>query len=334
MSQLSDRPLRIPTEPKFVHFWRLLVWILQLRLVPLWHERFNYFLVRYYRRFFYDGLTRTGKVILVCSLLIFFMNYHNSQQFNLLLAAIGLGTLICSASIGYVYRPVVTIRRKTSRIAVANTVTTSFVSVTNNSRRHLYNFTAREMAVPGGNWIPEWDRPHIASLAPGETITIAVLFTPKKRGVLALWGVAVQSYFPFFLSRHSQKTDNQFDLYILPQPLSITLPPLRKVVVTAAKKSSSGRNTGRSPHSLEYIHSRPYQSGDSLKRLDHRAGGRRGEPMSKVVEGADLIRVESVYLVIDSSMSDFKTWQPQPTSTKMLDQRLALASRRWFVSTN
>ncbi|MFT5692081.1 MAG: hypothetical protein ACI92E_001412, partial [Oceanicoccus sp.] len=54
MSQLSDRPLRIPTEPKFVHFWRLLVWILQLRLVPLWHERFNYFLVRYYRRFFYD----------------------------------------------------------------------------------------------------------------------------------------------------------------------------------------------------------------------------------------------------------------------------------------
>ncbi len=325
MSQLSDRPLRITTEPRLLHIWRLLVWLSQLRLVPLWHERFNNPLVRYYRQFFYDGLTRTGKIILVCCLLIFFMNYHNNHQFSLWLTAAGFGTLLWSAGLGYLFRPRIHIQRKTEKFAIANTPVISHLNVTNTGSRPLFNFTAREMTVPGALWIPEWERPHIAALAPGESTRVAVMFTPRKRGVLPLWGIAIQSYYPFFLSRHTQKATSHFDLYVLPQTLNVALPPLRQVVEMASANSASGRNEGRNTQSLEYVYSRQYQNGDSLKRLDHRAGGRRGEPMSKVFQGADQTHLESVYLVIDTSIRKFKAWQPQPPSTEALDRRLSLA---------
>jgi hypothetical protein len=47
--------------------------------------------------------------------------------------------------------------------------------------------------------------------------------------------------------------------------------------------------------------------------------------MSKVFEGADEIRRDKVYLMIDLTLEDFLRWQRRPTSFSALDERLALA---------
>ena len=65
--------------------------------------------------------------------------------------------------------------------------------------------------------------------------------------------------------------------------------------------------------------------GDSLRRLDHRAGSRLGKPMSKVFEGAEEIRRDRVHIIVDLTLKDFLPWQRRPVDDTPLDERLALA---------
>jgi len=181
------------------------------------------------------------------------------------------------------------------------------------------------LLVPLAKWPAEWLRPHGVSLAPGQQTTLSVSFEPQKRGVMALSGLAVQSYFPFFLTRHSSRLENSVEVYILPPTLEVTIPSLRHVAEQASKRLSQGANNSLLGPSMDYAYSRPYQVGDSLRRLDHRAGARRGEPMSKVFEGADEIRRDKVYLIVDLTLADFKPWQRRPDNETPLDERLALA---------
>lgn len=65
--------------------------------------------------------------------------------------------------------------------------------------------------------------------------------------------------------------------------------------------------------------------GDSLRRLDHRAGSRLGKPMSKIFEGAEEIRRDRVHIIVDLTLKDFLAWQRRPVDDTPLDDRLALA---------
>lgn len=47
--------------------------------------------------------------------------------------------------------------------------------------------------------------------------------------------------------------------------------------------------------------------------------------MSKVFEGADEIRRDKVYLLVDLTLADFEPWQRRPRNEEVLDKRLALA---------
>ena len=76
---------------------------------------------------------------------------------------------------------------------------------------------------------------------------------------------------------------------------------------------------------MEYSHSRLYQPGDSLRRLDHRASSRLGQPLSKIFEGAEEVRRDQVYLIVDLGLRPFQRWQRRPVDSKPLDRRLALA---------
>ncbi|MCH7817006.1 MAG: DUF58 domain-containing protein, partial [Proteobacteria bacterium] len=168
-------------------------------------------------------------------------------------------------------------------------------------------------------------RPHQISLAPGQHTTLTVSFDPQKRGVTTLSGLAVQSYFPFFLTRHSAKIKNLAEVYVLPSTLKVNLPSLRHIAEQASKRMTLGSDNARKGTALEYAYSRQYQTGDSIRRLDHRASSRRGEPMSKIFEGADEIRRDQVYVVVDLTLAHFEPWQRRPSNEAALDERLALA---------
>jgi uncharacterized protein (DUF58 family) len=325
MSELADRPVRVPNEILLLHWWRLIRWFSNLRLVPRWSEHRAKLLLRLFRRLYYDGLTRTGKIILVCSLLIFLFSYRASSGFLLFTSAFGIGLLLWSALLGYICRPKISVQRETPNTAVAGQPLSSKIRVTNNGRFSLYNFSLREMVVPYGRWPKEWSRPHQQNLPAGQSTTLSVHCEPQRRGILNLSGLAVQTYFPFFLTRFTTRVEESVDVYVLPETLKVTIPSLRNIAEQASKHLTLGSESTRKGPSLDYAYSRPYQTGDSMRRLDHRASSRYGEPMSKVFEGVEQIRRDKVYLVVDLSLADFKAWQRRPLDEDPLDERLALA---------
>ena len=249
MYEMADRPLRVADESHYLHWWRMTRWFANLRLVPRWSSRYEIAskpITRVYRRFFYDGLTRSGKIILVCSLLIFLLSYRADSDFLLLTAALGISLLLWSAVLGFFYRPRVSVQRHTPKTAVVGQPLISQISVSNEASHGLYNFSVRELIVPAGRWPREWQRPHRMALAPGQNTTLTASFEPQKRGVLSLSGLAVQSYFPFFLSRHSQRLEDTAEVYVLPPGLKGAVPSLRHIAEQASKRMAQGSdNAGR-----------------------------------------------------------------------------------------
>lgn len=325
MSELADRPLRVKDEPLVLHWWRVLRWFGNLRLVPRWYEARTRIILRAVRRYYYDGLTRPGKILFITCLLTFLFSYRINSDLFLLTAALGFSLLAWSTLLGYLYRPRVSVQRVAPVSGSAGLVFTSKITVHNQGKRTLNNFVVREQVVPYGRWPQEWRRDHHLQLATGEAVTVPVSFTPLKRGRYQLSGVAVQSYFPFFLTRFTQRVLAEAEVYVLPAPLKVAVPSLRKVAEQASKRLKAGSDTARKGPSLDYAYSRPYQTGDSLRRLDHRAGSRLGQPMSKIFEGADEIRRDQVYLIVDLSLKHFLRWQRRPVNAGPLDARLALA---------
>lgn len=325
MNELADRPLRVADEAILLHWWRMARWFMNLRAVPRLRERSARYLTRMYRRCFHDAFTRTGKIILLGSLLIFLFSYRTNSDFLLASASVGMALLAWSALLGYVYRPQVSVQRDTPPYANAGQACVSRINVTNQGPRTLHNFTLREMVVPFVHWPQEWQRPHQLALASHHSITVAVEFEPQRRGVLELSGLAVQSYFPFFLTRFTQRIDLAFKVNVLPATLPVNVPSLRRIADLASKRMTLGTDNARKGPSLEYAYSRHYQTGDSLRRLDHRASSRQGKPMSKVFEGADEIRRDQVHLIVDLTLQDFERWQRRPRDESALDERLALA---------
>ncbi|MDP6414372.1 MAG: DUF58 domain-containing protein [Gammaproteobacteria bacterium] len=325
MNELADRPLRVSDELFLLHWWRMLRWFANLRLVPRWKEHSAPPLRRLFRRLYYDGLTRTGKILLICSLIIFLSSYRTNSEFLLLTSAFGIALLLWSLLLGFIYKPRVSVERDTPRVALAGQTLCSQISVRNTARHAIYNFTVREMVVPYGRWPREWSRPHQMSLAAGHTTTLPVEFEPQKRGLLNLSGIAVQSYFPFFLTRFTTRIKQDAEVYVLPETLPVSIPSLRHIAEQAAKRLTQGSDAARKGPSLEYSYPRQYQTGDSLRRLDHRASSRQAKPMSKVFEGADEIRRDKVYLIVDLTLKDFQRWQRRPFDDAALDDRLALA---------
>lgn len=324
MSELADRPVRVRDEILFLHWWRLIRWFSNLRLVPRWSEHRAKFLLRLFRSLYYDGLTRTGKTILICSLIIFLFSNRASSGFLLFTSAFGVGLLLWSALLGYICRPKVSIQREAPSTTVAGQRLSSKIEVTNNGRFSLCNFSLREMVVPYGRWPKEWSRPHQQKLSTGQSTTLSVYCEPQRRGILNLSGLAVQTYFPFFLTRFTTRVEKPVDVYVLPETLKAVIPPLRNIAEQANKRLTLGSDSTRKGPSLDYSYSRPYQTGDSMRRLDHRASSRYGEPMSKVFEGVEQIRRDKVCLIVDLSLADFKAWQRRPSDESPIDERLAL----------
>jgi len=325
MTTIEDRPLRVPDENIVLHWWRLLRWFSNLRLVPRRREHAARLLARVFRSLFYEGLTRPGKIILICSLLIFLFSYRSNSDFLLATAALGMSLILWAVTLGYIYRPRISAQRNTPATAVAGETLVSQIRVRNRGRLPLHNFAVREMRVPFCRWSGEWGRPHQVALQAEHETTITVGIEPQRRGLLTLTGVAVQSYFPFFLTRFTRRVLESTDVYVLPATLAVPIPSLRHIAEQASKRLKLGTDNTRKGPSLEYAYSRQYQTGDSLRRLDHRAGSRRGEPMSKIFEGADEIRRDQVYLMVDLTLENFQRWQPQPPDIEPLDERLALA---------
>lgn len=323
MQTLQDRPIRILDDPAYKHYWRLFYWVINLRLVPFWQERFRDPITVPFRYLFYDGLTRTGKALLLVALWVNFGSYIHETNYPISGASLLFVLLIVNYLLSRTATPNVAIERRASLIATAGETFTSHVTVTNLGTRTLKNFSLREMKGMPVVWPTESELHYRASLLPQETAMMQCQWTPRRRGVIHLWGIAVQSYFPLFLGRNLQRLEAQHSVYVLPFAFTHPVPSVRRLAAANNKESQSGFDNGlfRQPH--EYIDSRVFMVGDPLNRIDHKASARRGELMTRLYAGSQVAPSAEVHFICDLSLAGFEPWQPRPRNPEVLDRRLA-----------
>lgn len=325
MKYIEDRPLRVAADPYVLHLWRLLRWVSELRLVPVSRETSR----NPFRRPLLYGpaavLTRPGKILLFAALVVLLLSYRHNDGFALESSALGVGLIIWSALVGWWYQPRVAVQRRGVNWAVVDQPYRARVQVKNLRRRPLRNFVVREMAVRGCRLPSESARGYIDNLSGISETEQEVVITPRQRGSLRLDGVVIDSYYPFFLTRSSQRAALDQALNVLPAPLKVDLPSLRLLSDQAAKSVNFGSDKGRRERALDYVYSRSYQAGDMPSRLDRRASARRGEPMSKIYHGALKLNPEGLVLIVDLSLAGLPLWKPRPDDPTIMDNRLALA---------
>lgn len=323
MKEFADRPLRVTGEPQLLHLWRLLRWLLELRLVPRLREQPHGRWRWLYRSWFRESLTRTGKVLFVCATLLLLLSLRGGDQFLLTSAALGLSLLLWSICLGAWYRPRVELRRLGEAVAVAGRPLQLPVELHNRGRT-LLDFSVRELKIPGLRTPRDSAADYHERLESGARLRTHTEVLPLRRGLLDLPGVAVQSYFPFFLTRRCSRHAAPAQVPVLPEPLAAQLPPLRRTVARQQALMEGERHRGRTAGVLEYRDSRPFTAGDSTRRIDHRASARRGEIMSKVFDPGQGSEVEGVALACDLTLTAFQPWQRRPKDSTPLDRRLAL----------
>ena len=325
MKTLEDRPLRVPGEPYALHLWRLVLWVSELRLVPYRDERRRDPVSRLLRGLLFDGLTRTGKLLLVIAIMILLLSFRNFQVFYLSTAAAILVLLIWSRVLSALHRPRVSARRVAPEYAEVGRPCRSRIQLVHAGRFALKNFVVRELTVRHAQLPPEWSLYHEVELSPDESRSFEVSCTPRRRGVLDLTGVAVETYFPFFVTRALQRLDVPQEVAVLPSPYRGALPSLRQLAQQAADTVNFGSHAGGRERALDYLYSRPFQGGDSIRRLDQRASARRGEPLTKVYDGTALVKPEGLALILDTAVARFPAWKRRPDDPEVLDRRLAVA---------
>ncbi len=319
MKEFADRPLRVSAENGFLHAWRMLRWVFELRLVPRLTERRGGWLTPL--RALRDGLTAGGWVLLTACGLLLLLARPSNPGFDLGLATAGLLLIAASAAVGQLWRPRLRVQRLESETAIAGRPCRSRVRISNTGRRPARELVLREFRGPG------W-RPGTASQSavvervdPGASRLCELIVRPTARGLVHLPGLAIHSYFPLFVTRSTLRVPVALELAVLPPPLSVNLPPLRQL---ASRCLKHGSHAARAAGALEYAHSRPYQAGDPATRLDQRASARRGELMSRVFRDGAELSAGAVAIYCDTAVAGFKPWQRRPQNAKALDRRLAL----------
>lgn len=319
MKEFADRPLRVAEEPLALHAWRLVVWLLNLRLVPRFTERRGGW--RAPLRTLRDGLTPVGLAVLLTSVLLLLLARRNNPGFDLGLAAAGLVLIALAGIAGRLCGFRVQIERAGHAVAIAGQPCRNRVRLTNVGRRAAHDLALREWRGPGWRLAAPAASMLVERLAVGESRLCETVITPRARSLLVLPGVALHSAWPLFLTRLTAGGALPLELPVLPPPLAVSLPPLREL---AARCLKTGVHAARASGAIEYTHTRAYQMGDPATRLDHRASARRGELMSRVFRGGSELRADGIAIVCDTAVAGFAPWQRRPRDPAALDRRLAL----------
>ncbi|MGE5296139.1 MAG: DUF58 domain-containing protein [Solirubrobacterales bacterium] len=220
------------------------------------------------------GLTDAGKVVLrgvafvaLACLVV--------PAFGVL--AILLAVCLMAVVVGYIMRPRVQVTGNLPERVIAGQTAYLSYSVKNVGRMSAYNLSVRFLALPG-TITQAGDAEMVARLAPGETAEVAITIQPKRRGNYPIGQPICETSFPFNLFRIGVAYSHPETLLVLPTFSWLRIP---LQYVSRHVNTSQLRPAGRAGGSPEYIGSRPFQSGDSPKRIDVRAWARLGSPATK-----------------------------------------------------
>jgi uncharacterized protein (DUF58 family) len=331
MREWADRPRRVPGERWPRHGARMLAWALNLRLVPQRAEWRDGWFGRWRAGRLSDLLTRPGQALVWVAVMIALLGFRNREAFPLLGAGASLGAVAWAVVLGQALRPRLRAHLHLPGPAVAGLAHRAEAELTNTGRWPAYDLAVRALRRPGLRAQPEAERRLCARLAPAAHTRIEFAFVPRGRGLVRFDGIAVQSYFPFHLTRASVRIGMPRELTVLPPTPPFAVPPLRTL---AAELAGRGTRQARRHEGVEYRESRPFQRGDSPLRLDQRASARRGALYSRVHQGSERYVPDGIALVVEPSVAGFAPWQRRPRNPEALDRRIGVAAelaRRAFA---
>jgi len=220
------------------------------------------------------GLTDAGKVILRGIGFIAFA--------TLIIPAFDvLSVLVCvmlvALVVGFILRPRILITGNLPDRIIAGQTADLTYTIKNVGRLPAYSLRVRFRAMPEA--IEQTaEAEAVSPLGPGQMTEMVVAIRPKRRGCYQIRPPVCESSFPFNLFRFGSSPAGQECLTVLPvfSRLDISLPYASRHV-----NVSSLRPAGRMGTSPEYIGNRPYQPGDSRRRIDVRAWARLSVPATK-----------------------------------------------------
>ena len=136
----------------------------------------------------------------------------------------------------------------------------------------------------------------IPSIAPGETLAVALSLQPRARGIYPLKGWRLESDFPFGLLNAGRHFFQHGQLVVYPR-----FDPLDRIVMPQGRRHQPGgvafvANRGES---VEYIGNREYREGDNVRDIDWRATARLSRPIVREYREEFFLRAA---LVLDTQV--------------------------------
>jgi len=185
-----------------------------------------------------------------------------------------LTLFVLSFGIGLLFIPRVAVTGRFPAKATAGYQISGKFKVTNRSRRTIYDVSVGLFRLPEPVKLISTPKT-IELLGPGESSEVTIELRPERRGLFHLPDLSAYTTFPFNLFRWGGHRHRLGSLLVLPSfhPLaSVELSPGTSYQPGGVALSS---HVGESP---EYIGSREYLPGESVRKFDYRAWARLGVP--------------------------------------------------------
>jgi uncharacterized protein (DUF58 family) len=201
--------------------------------------------------------------------------------------------LSVAAMAGYLLRPRVAILGEFPDRGTAGRPLTGTFTLKNLRRVPAYDVGLNFLGLSEA-FSTELDGNILPRLAAGESATIPVTITPRRRGRYQLPELRAYSTFPFYLGRSGKSGKAVAPLVVVPgfEPISALRMPIGSRYQPGGIALTS--HVGESP---EYVGNREYVPGEPIRRLDFKAWARTGRPVVREYQEEYYCRVA---LVLDT----------------------------------
>lgn len=229
------------------------------------------------RRWWLENLTTSGNTIVLG--LIATANAIWGYPLGPLFSALMVLAVLCYV-LNLIYKPRLDIHLQAVKEVEKGELLTLVWTVRNLRRLSAHDLSIHFERLPAG-FVLGSEPPMMDAIPPGSLVTITTTVRCNRRGVFPWPTIALTSYYPFGLFRKSIKYQAAGTVAVTPR-----LIPLRKLRKTIATTMVSGpqlsdRQVGEA---FQYIGSREYLPGTSVRRWDFSAWARIGKPIVREFE--------------------------------------------------
>lgn len=239
------------------------------------------------------NVTMAGVIVLLCAGLVTLYSMFTLMMPIHILAFAVLGIFALDMIIGYFMRPHVVIHRSLPERMGVGAVHTVRYSLSNRSKSPALDILLDGLPLPRGLRFPN-GRAFIREMGPGQTVQVSAEIQARRRGRYVVPAARADSPFPFHLWRWGVMGEAPRVITVYPH-----FTPLRRFLLSAGMRYQAGGIALSSAigESMEFLGTRPFRSGDSLKHIHWRSWARTGYPVVKEFREEYLCRTA---LIVDT----------------------------------